>query len=222
MREKKKRRTRQALTDAALRLYRDGGLDAVTVAAIARDADVSVGTFFTYFPTKEDVFLGDTDERIAGLIGRLRSRDPREPLLTSVRLSAGELGAEVPRSEPGDLEERRRADCCSTHRSRNACESDGTSGRKTLPMPLQRRKACQMLPSRTWWRRPSSVRSEPSSWLSLATRPRNGQRWRTGPSASCRPDSTHSGPIPQTIIGNLAVVLRNEPAERSGSVDWRP
>jgi AcrR family transcriptional regulator len=107
LRERKKRRTRQALIDAAMRLYRHGGLDAVTVAAIARDADVSPRTFFMYFPTKEDVFLGDTEERTDVLLAALHARDRREPLLASIGRVIKEVSAGVFQGGPANLEERR-------------------------------------------------------------------------------------------------------------------
>ena len=107
LRERKKQRTRQAIVDAAWRQYRDGGFDAVTVAAIARDADVSQRTFFTYFPTKEDVFLGDPQDRTDILLAALRHRDRSEPLLTSVRTIVADLAAGVFQASPASLQERR-------------------------------------------------------------------------------------------------------------------
>jgi AcrR family transcriptional regulator len=85
LRERKKRRTRQALIDAAMRLYREKGLDGVTVAEIARLADVAPRTFFGYFESKEDVFLGRGDERLELLVEAIRARDRREPVLAAVR-----------------------------------------------------------------------------------------------------------------------------------------
>jgi AcrR family transcriptional regulator len=85
LRERKKRRTRQALIEAAMRLYREKGLDGVTVAEIARIADVAPRTFFGYFESKEDVFLGRGDDRLDLLVQAIRERDRREPVLAALR-----------------------------------------------------------------------------------------------------------------------------------------
>lgn len=85
LRERKKLRTRQALIDAAMRLYRENGYDAVTVAAIAREADVAPRTFFGYFESKEDVFLSRGDDRLYLLVQAIRERDRRQPILAAVR-----------------------------------------------------------------------------------------------------------------------------------------
>lgn len=61
LRESKKRRTRTALVEAAVRLFRDKGYKATTVAEIAAAAGVSTKTYFNYFPSKEDVLFADTE-----------------------------------------------------------------------------------------------------------------------------------------------------------------
>jgi len=85
LRARKKQQTRQALIEAALRLYREKGLDGVTVADIAKEANVAPRTFFGYFETKEDVFLGRGDNRVDLLIEAIRKRDRRTPILGAVR-----------------------------------------------------------------------------------------------------------------------------------------
>ncbi len=51
-RERKKERTRSEIYDAAMRLFREQGFDAVTITEICEAADVGRGTFFLHFPTK--------------------------------------------------------------------------------------------------------------------------------------------------------------------------
>lgn len=54
LRERKKRQTRELIAAVAHRLFGERGFDAVTVAEVARAADVSEGTVYNHFPTKED------------------------------------------------------------------------------------------------------------------------------------------------------------------------
>ncbi|PZE68154.1 TetR family transcriptional regulator [Curtobacterium sp. MCBD17_021] len=59
LRERKRRATRLAIQQAALRIAIEHGLQAVTVDEVSRRADVSPRTFFNYFPSKEQAILGD-------------------------------------------------------------------------------------------------------------------------------------------------------------------
>ncbi|MEV6592561.1 TetR/AcrR family transcriptional regulator [Streptomyces acidicola] len=57
LRERKKRATRAALVEAALRLAIEHGLENVTVDAISTVAGVSPRTFFNYFDSRDEVFV---------------------------------------------------------------------------------------------------------------------------------------------------------------------
>jgi AcrR family transcriptional regulator len=57
LRERKKLRTRKAISEAAIGLFLEHGYDAVSVADVAAAAEVSKRTLFAYFPTKDDLVL---------------------------------------------------------------------------------------------------------------------------------------------------------------------
>jgi AcrR family transcriptional regulator len=85
LRERKKELTRIAIADAAARLFAAQGFDEVTVADVARAAEVSVGTVFNYFPTKEDLFYGRMQDFEASLVDAVRTRAPGESVLVAFR-----------------------------------------------------------------------------------------------------------------------------------------
>ncbi|MEU4831293.1 TetR/AcrR family transcriptional regulator [Streptosporangium sp. NPDC023615] len=85
LRERKKRETRQRISDIATWLFVTKGFDNVTVAEVARTADVSVNTVFNYFRTKEDL-LFDRQEEVVDLPSRVvRERRPGESALQALR-----------------------------------------------------------------------------------------------------------------------------------------
>jgi AcrR family transcriptional regulator len=85
LREFKKQRTRQLIADTAMRLFVERGFERVTVAEVAEAAGVSEKTVFNYFPTKEDLFFDEVDEREAALVGAIRDRRPGESIPAALR-----------------------------------------------------------------------------------------------------------------------------------------
>ena len=80
LRERKKARTRQSISDVATRMFAARGFDAVTVAEVAVAAKVSVATIFNYFDTKEDLFFDREGEIIEAHCRAVRERAPGESI----------------------------------------------------------------------------------------------------------------------------------------------
>jgi AcrR family transcriptional regulator len=85
LRERKKQQTRQRIAEAARRLFVERGFDGVTVAMVARAADVAEGTVFNYFPTKEDLFYSGLETFEAELVEAVRNRPSGESALSAFR-----------------------------------------------------------------------------------------------------------------------------------------
>jgi AcrR family transcriptional regulator len=100
LRERKKEQTRQAIREAALRLFAERGFDGVTVAEIANEANVSVATVFNYFPTKEDLVYARMEVFEAELIEAIRAREPGESVLTAFSRFVLDLGGLLASKDP--------------------------------------------------------------------------------------------------------------------------
>jgi AcrR family transcriptional regulator len=88
LRERKKARTRAAIREHALRLFREQGYSATTIEQIAAAAEVSPATFFRYFPTKEDVILQDDFDIVT-----LEALDAQPPGLSPIAAFRGAAAA---------------------------------------------------------------------------------------------------------------------------------
>src|SRR3954468_18695631 len=85
LRERKKEATRRLIADTARRLFAERGFDAVTVAEVARAADVAEKTVFNYFPTKEDLFYSGMEAFEERILDAVRNRRPGETVLAAFR-----------------------------------------------------------------------------------------------------------------------------------------
>jgi AcrR family transcriptional regulator len=82
LRERKKQQTRAAIREVAFKLFLTQGYNETTTAQIARAANVSAGTLFNYFPTK-DALLSDDFDPI--FIRHMHARPDQEPPVTAFR-----------------------------------------------------------------------------------------------------------------------------------------
>jgi AcrR family transcriptional regulator len=85
LRERKKQQTRRLIAETARRLFTERGFEQVTVAEVARAADVSAQTVFNYFPTKEDLVFWRLESFEEELLAAVREREPGESVLAAFR-----------------------------------------------------------------------------------------------------------------------------------------
>jgi AcrR family transcriptional regulator len=85
LRERKKQRTREHIAETARRLFAERGFERVTVAEVARGADVSEQTVFNYFPTKEDLVYWRLATFESQLLDAIRERPPGESVFAAFR-----------------------------------------------------------------------------------------------------------------------------------------
>jgi AcrR family transcriptional regulator len=102
-REAHKQATRQALQQAADRLFAERGYGATTVRDIAEAAGVTERTFFRYFTGKEELIIDDALSWLPVLLDAIRGRPDEEDVGTAVRqafLDTGALLSASPRPTP--------------------------------------------------------------------------------------------------------------------------
>jgi AcrR family transcriptional regulator len=90
LRERKKRLTRQHLSDTATAMFLDRGFDAVRVADVAAACGVSEKTVFNYFPVKEALVL----DRLEATLAAVRT-ELADPALTPVQAALQILDREL-------------------------------------------------------------------------------------------------------------------------------
>jgi AcrR family transcriptional regulator len=99
LRERKKKRTRERIVEAAFDLFDERGFDGTTIADIADAAEIAPRTFFSYFPSKDDVVFHDFEASHAMVASWLRDREPGtntiDALYSGITALKGEMGAET-------------------------------------------------------------------------------------------------------------------------------
>ena len=91
LRETKKARTRQRISDVATALFVARGFEAVTVAEVADAAEVSKMTVFNHFPRKEDLLLDREPEAVALMRDAVGTRPGGTTPLGALRALAVDL-----------------------------------------------------------------------------------------------------------------------------------
>jgi AcrR family transcriptional regulator len=91
-REAHKQATRQALQQAADRLFAERGYAATTVRGIAEAAGVTERTFFRYFAGKEELIIDDALGWLPVLLDAIRARPDDEDVATALRRAIQDVG----------------------------------------------------------------------------------------------------------------------------------
>jgi AcrR family transcriptional regulator len=102
LRARQKAQARELIAGAAWRLFAERGFDAVTVADVAREAQVSPATVFNYFGTKEDLLFFRLEAFGARLIEAIRGRGPETSVVAAYRRFGEGAGGLLAAVETGD------------------------------------------------------------------------------------------------------------------------
>jgi len=103
LRERKKRRTREALLHTALRLFTTQGYERTTVDEIVDAVEVSQRTFFRYFANKEAVAFAVQEAVDARFLAELRQRPASEAPFEAMRRAALNAWCTIAEAEAEDV-----------------------------------------------------------------------------------------------------------------------
>jgi AcrR family transcriptional regulator len=94
LRERRRLRTRHAISSAAVELFAREGYDATSVAQVAEAAEVSPRTVFRHFPDKEELLFGDDELLLAAGLAAI-GEAPAGRAVELVRAGIGGVLAEL-------------------------------------------------------------------------------------------------------------------------------
>ncbi|MCB0870683.1 MAG: TetR/AcrR family transcriptional regulator [Solirubrobacterales bacterium] len=75
--QRRKERTRASLIEAAKRLFASKSIESTSVAEIAEEADIAVGSFYNYFLTKDDLLAALLESTLVDQLHRIRRRQSK-------------------------------------------------------------------------------------------------------------------------------------------------
>ncbi len=78
-REREAAARRRGILEAASRVFAREGFHSATMAQVAAEAGVAVGTLYLYFRRKEDLYRSLVDEKVEELLSHLRAESQRAP-----------------------------------------------------------------------------------------------------------------------------------------------
>jgi len=104
LRERKKAKTRVAIQQHAMRLFREQGYEATTIEQIVDAVEVSPSTFFRYFPTKEDVVLYDNLDPL--MMAAFEAQPAELTAAQALRAAMRDVFAALPDDELQDVRDR--------------------------------------------------------------------------------------------------------------------
>jgi AcrR family transcriptional regulator len=84
LRDEKRRQTRRHIAEVATGLFLEHGFAQVTIAEVARTAEVSVNTVYTYFPSKEDLVFYPEEASAQRMVQMVRDRAPGQSAAAAV------------------------------------------------------------------------------------------------------------------------------------------
>ena len=93
LRERRKRETRQAVSEIATQMFVQRGFDEVTIAQVADAAGVAKMTVTNYFPRKEDLVFDRAEAVERHLADVIAARAPGESMLAAIRRDYAEAVA---------------------------------------------------------------------------------------------------------------------------------